>query len=236
MLDSILFGKPFMKTLLTLCLLLSVTFTSPTRAADTISGTVLEVKEVESYTYLRLKTKAGEVWAAVNRAPVKLGAQVSIENTSEMRNFESKALKKTFPVIVFGVLAGSDKEMLSAHAGVSHAPEAAEKIQVPKATGANAKTVSEIVTQAKDLKDKPVLVRGKVVKFNPGIMGKNWVHLRDGTGNAADNSNDILITAPMSTMAKPGDVVTVSGTVRTDKDFGAGYAYKVLIEDATLKQ
>jgi len=225
-----------MKLLLTLCLLLASAFVNPAFAADSVSGTVLEVKEVESYTYLRLKTKEGEVWAAVNRAPVKLGAQVAIENASEMRNFESKALKKTFPVIVFGVLAGSDKEMLSAHSGVSHAPEAAEKIQVPKASGANAKTVAEIVTQAKDLKDKPVVVRGKVVKFNPGIMGKTWIHLRDGSGNAADNSNDILITAALNTMAKPGDVVTVSGTVRTDKDFGAGYAYKVLIEDATVKQ
>jgi hypothetical protein len=224
-----------MKFLPAFGLLLAVLVAMPVLAADSVSGTVLEVKEVDSYTYLRLKTKEGEVWAAVNRAPVKLGAQVAIENASEMRNFESKALKKTFPVIVFGVLAGSDREMLSAHSGVSHVQESTEKIQVSKATGANAKTVAEIVTQAKDLKDKPVEVRGKVVKFNPGIMGKTWIHLRDGTGNAADNSNDILITAAMSTMAKPGDVVTVSGTVRTDKDFGAGYAYKVLIEDATLK-
>jgi hypothetical protein len=224
-----------MKFLLTLGLLLASAFATPAFAADSVSGTVLEVKDVDSYTYLRLKTKEGEVWAAVNRAPVKLGEQVSVENTSEIRNFESKALKKTFPLIVFGVLAGSDKEMLSAHSGVSHAQDSTEKIQVPKASGANAKTVAEIVTQAKDLKDKPVVVRGKVVKFNPGIMGKTWIHLRDGSGNAADNSNDILITAAMNTLAKPGDVVTVSGTVRTDKDFGAGYAYKVLIEDATLK-
>ena len=106
-------------------------------------------------------------------------------------------------------------------------------IKVPKAVGTNARTVEELVTKRTELKDKPVLVRGKVVKFNPEIMGKNWVHLRDGSGSAADGSNDILVTTMAST--KVGDVVTVEGTVRTDKDFGAGYSYRVLIEDATFK-
>jgi len=106
-------------------------------------------------------------------------------------------------------------------------------IKVAKAVGTNARTVEELVTQRTELKDKPVLVRGKVVKFNPEIMGKNWVHLRDGSGTATDGSNDILVTTMAAT--KVGDVVTVEGTVRTDKDFGAGYSYRVLIEDATLK-
>jgi DNA/RNA endonuclease YhcR with UshA esterase domain len=106
-------------------------------------------------------------------------------------------------------------------------------VKVAKATDPNAKTVEEIVTQRADLKDKPVVVRGKVVKFNPGIMGKNWVHLRDGTGAEDKNTNDILVTTQDDT--KPGDVVTISGTVRIDKDFGSGYAYDVLVEDATIK-
>jgi hypothetical protein len=78
-----------------------------------------------------------------------------------------------------------------------------------------------------------VQVRGKVVKFSPQIMGKNWIHLRDGSGSASDNSNDILVTS--SAQTNVGDVVTVTGTVRVDKDFGAGYVYKVLIEEATLQ-
>jgi hypothetical protein len=106
-------------------------------------------------------------------------------------------------------------------------------IHVAKATGANAKTVEKIVTQRAQLKDKPVVVRGKVVKFHSGIMGKNWIHLRDGTGVEAKGSNDILVTTQGK--ARVGDVVTISGTVRVDKDFGSGYAYDVLIEDATIK-
>ena len=83
--------------------------------------------------------------------------------------------------------------MAAAHAGVAKTADVGD-IHVAKASGANARTVAEIVTKGAELKDKPVLVRGKVVKYNPEIMGKNWIHLRDGSGSASDNSNDVLVT------------------------------------------
>ena len=230
-----------MKLLLSICL--AVAFTCA-HAADkpaaptgnAVKGTVLEVKDVPSYTYMRLKTKDGEMWAATSTTPVKTGAEVTLENTSVMKNFESKALHKTFPTIVFGTLAGaqtSGSGVGNPHAGMSKPVDVGD-VRVAKATGANARTVAEVLTKGGELKDKPVVVRGKVVKYNPAIMGKNWVHLRDGTGSATDNSNDILVTTAND--AKVGDVVLAEGTVRTDKDFGSGYAYKVMIEDAKLKK
>ena len=108
----------------------------------------------------------------------------------------------------------------------------ATPIKVAKASGANAYTVADVVGKATQLKDKPVKVNGQVVKYNAGIMGKNWIHLRDGSGTPAKSDNDILVTT--AAPAKVGDLVAVSGVVRNDKDFGAGYSYKVLIEDATL--
>jgi hypothetical protein len=119
------------------------------------------------------------------------------------------------------------------HPAINRAADPGD-VKVTKAVGANARTVAEIVAKRAELKDQTVLVRGKVVKFNPEIMGKNWVHLRDGSGSAADGSNDILVTT--LAQAKVGEVVTVQGTVRTDKDFGSGYSYQVLIEEATLKR
>jgi hypothetical protein len=205
--------------------------TSP-MPGNVLSGIVLEVKDVDSYTYLRLKTKEGETWAAVGKAQIKKGSTVSIENTMVMTNFESKSLKKTFPTIIFGTLPVSEKETASAHAGVAKVQDSTP-IKVSRATGANARTVAEIVSQGKDLKDKPVELHAQVVKFSPAIMGKNWVHLRDGSGSAADGSNDILVTSAGKT--KVGDVVTVTGVVRVDKDFGAGYVYKVLIEDGNIQ-
>lgn len=231
-----------MKKLSIACLLVAAAITTSVWAADApatapastrvVTGVILEVKDVDSYTYLRLKTKDGETWAAVSKTPLKKGATVVIEDAMVMQNFESKSLKKTFPSIIFGSLAGSAKNAANPHGGVAKVPDAGP-IQVAKATGANARTVAEVVTKATELKDRQVQVRGKVVKYSAQIMGKNWIHLRDGSGTASDNSNDILVTS--SAQAKLGDVVTVTGVVRVDKDFGAGYAYKVLIEEATLQ-
>jgi hypothetical protein len=202
-----------------------------------VKGEVLEVKDVEAYTYLRLKTKDGETWAAVAKATVKKGAEVTIENVMVMNNFESKSLKQTFPTILFGSLGGAAGGMAAGPAGHGGAPKPevdTSNIKVAKAVGPNAHTVAEILAKGAALKDKPVLVRGKIVKYNEGIMGKNWIHLRDGTGSEKSANNDVLVTT--TNQAKPGDLVTVKGVVRTDKDFGSGYAYKVMIEDATLQQ
>lgn len=228
-----------MKSLLAICLMIAAPLvgagekSAPVSTDPTaLTGTVLEVKEVESYTYLRLKTASGEVWAAITKAAVKTGDEVTLGKVSVMTNFESKSLKKTFPTIYFGSLAGAGSAMPAGHPASAAAAPA--DLRVDKATGANARTVAEIVGQGAKLKDKPVTVRGQVVKYNPGIMGKNWLHLRDGTGSEAGNNNDILVTTLHE--ARLGDIVTVKGVVRANKDFGGGYAYKVLVEDATLQK
>jgi hypothetical protein len=232
-----------MKTPLAILTILAFTFawvgesSSAAMTATVIKGEILEVKDVDNYTYLRLKTKDGETWAAVDKAQLKKGAEVTIENATVMNNFESKSLKQTFKTIVFGNLASAAgspaMDMATAHSGTAKAVDAGD-VRVPKATGTNARTVAEIVMKSTELKNKPVVIRAKVVKFNGGIMGKNWLHVRDGSGSAADNTNDLLVTTADS--AKVGDVVTVSGAVHTDRDFGSGYSYKVIVEDATLQQ
>jgi hypothetical protein len=231
-----------MKALLAICMLVSASFVlaGETPVVSTVKGEVLEIKDVDSYTYLRLKTKDGETWAAVNKTPVKKGAEVTIENVMVMNNFESKSLKMTFPTIFFGTLSGTGgsspadrTDMTKAHSGLAKTIDTGD-IHVPKASGPDARTVAEVMTKGADLKGQTVLVRGKVVKYNPEIMGKNWVHLRDGTGTTSNNTNDVLVTT--MNQAKVGDIVTAKGVVRTDQDFGAGYSYKVLIEEATLQQ
>lgn len=121
-------------------------------------------------------------------------------------------------------------------AGVHGAPKAADvaDVKVPKATGPDARTVAEVVTDRAKLKDKTVVVRGKVVKFTRAVMGKNWIHVRDGSGSAAQNTNDLVVNTKEE--AKVGDVVIVKGVVKTDVDLGAGYTYQVLLENATLQK
>ena len=232
-------------------LLLSIGWAAANPASaqsPSLKGEVLEVKDVDAYTYLRLKTAEGEIWAAVNKAAVKKGAQVTIENAALMTNFESKTLKKTFDKIVFGNLAGAQPGTTAASAasappasgnmGAMHAgmakPIDVGDVKVAKAIGADARTVAEIVTGRAALKNKTVVVRAKVVKFTPGVMGKNWLHVRDGSGSAAENTDDVLITTKDET--KIGDVVVAKGVVHTDVDLGSGYSYKVLVEDATLQK
>jgi len=72
-----------------------------------------------------------------------------------------------------------------------------------------------------------------VVRYNGGILDRNWIHLQDGTGKAGDGTNDILVTTTGT--AKVGDVITARGTLAVDKDFGAGYTYAVLVENATIE-
>jgi len=200
-----------------------------------LQGVVLETRNVDSYTYLRLKTAGGEIWAAVPTTSVKTGAQVTVGNTMVMENFESKTLKKKFDKIVFGQIVDPAAAPAAGHAAApAAATPPAPPIKVDKAAGPDARTVADVVTGKAALKGKSVLVRGQVVKVNNGIMGKNWLHLRDGSGSAADGSNDILVTTKGT--AALGDVVTVKGTVRTDLDLGAGYTYAVLIEDAEVRK
>jgi hypothetical protein len=206
--------------------------------APVLTGTVLEVKDVTSYTYLLLRTSEGEIWAAVPSAQVKVGTEVRVVNYQVMSNFHSKSLNRSFDRIVFGSLADRGAQppppdMSAMHAGAPNAPKVIE-VKVQKAKGSNAQTVAGVVTGSASLKDKPVTVRGQVVKFTPRVMGRNWMHLRDGTGSSADGSNDVLVAT--ADTAKVGDIVLVKGTVRTDRDLGSGYSYKVLIEDAKVQK
>ncbi len=228
--------------------------------AASLQGKVLERLDAPPYSYLKLKTDQGEAWAAVPRTDVEKGKDVAVAGAMPMKDFESKTLNRKFEVVYFGTLAGEGapqpagampsgmagmgagggdqpkpdpQQMAAQHAAAAAGPADVGVVKVPKATGADAHTVAEVWAQRTALKEKPVSVRGKVVKFNSGIMGRNWLHLRDGSG-AAGKDNDITITTSDQTAV--GEVVLVKGTVRVDKDFGAGYAYPVIIEDAKLSK
>jgi hypothetical protein len=230
-----------------------------------LTGKVLERLDSPPYSYLRIQTAQGETWAAVPKADVANGAEVTVAGALPMKDFESKTLARKFDVVYFGTLGDADAAaapagggamggapmgggmggpamggaqpspaaMAAQHAAAAAGPSEVGDVKVPKASGGDARTVAEVWGQRATLKEKSVTVRGKVVKFNEGIMGRNWLHLRDGTG-ANGKDNDITVTT--GDLTKVGEVVVVKGTVRVDKDFGAGYAYPVIIEDAKVSK
>ena len=124
--------------------------------------------------------------------------------------------------------ASGQPQMPPGHPPAAAATNVTEKIAPPS----GGKSVAEIWAERKALAGKSVTVRGKVVKFNGGILDRNWVHLQDGSGKADDKTNDVTVTT--DAIVKVGDVVTVTGTVVVDKDFGSGYAYPVLIENGKI--
>ena len=92
------------------------------------------------------------------------------------------------------------------------------------------KTVADLNKDKAALAGKTVSTQGKVVKVNNGIMGRNFVHVQDGTGDA--NNNNLIVTSKET--ANVGDQVTISGVLAVNRDFGSGYSYPLLIEDATI--
>jgi hypothetical protein len=215
------------------------------KAASLQTGKVLETLNASNYTYVRVDTGREKLWLAVPQMNIKAGEKVTFEAGLPMKNFQSKGLGRTFETIYFvdQIVRGGDKPaarrvsqpgsqtLPEAHPKISQTNDAATKMDFSRITKASGgKTIAEIYAQKSQLAGKKTAVRGKVVKYNASIMGRNWIHLKDGTG--AEGSNDLAVTT--KTVAKVGDTVLVRGNVVTDKDYGYGYKYPVIIEDAEI--
>jgi len=131
----------------------------------------------------------------------------------------------------------ASRSEMAAHGLTSQAPGGHpavpfSKVNVEKSTAQNGYTVAELYAKKASLNKQKVTVRGRVVKVNPNIMGRNWIHIQDGTGDPAKNTYDLVVTS--TDIAKIGDIVAIEGTLATDKDFGFGYKYDVIVEDSVL--
>lgn len=204
----------------------------------TAEGTVAETMDAANYTYVRVKTASGELWAATSTFKVAVGDKVVVPLDNPMANFHSQSLKRDFPLIYFASSIAHEGEALAAAAVAAvpgHAPSAggaAPQVTEPIPPAPGGVTVASIVTNRKTLAGKTVTVRGKVVKYNGAILGFNWIHIQDGSGTAKDGTNDITVTS--TDTAALGDIVTITGTVVLDKDFGSGYSYAVLLQNARV--
>ena len=209
-----------------------------------LSGKVVETMNSGGYTYICIEKDGKKTWAAVLETKVNVGQDISLQPGYEMVNFTSNTLNRTFDKIVFstGLAAGTaghgTTETKSFHGktmgGKDTEVSATEKIQVEKATGLNAYTIADLYEKRNELDKKSVSVRGKVVKVSSGIMARNWLHIQDGTGTQKDGNNDIVVTS--KDLPAVGDIVTADGTLYKDKDFGSGYKYDVIVEEASVKK
>jgi hypothetical protein len=209
----------------------------------TVTGPVLETMDASTYTYVRLNSDKGDIWAAAPQFPVKVGDRVVVALDNPMINFHSSTLNRDFPLLYFasqispegaapGGAGPAASKLMSGHGSAAAQPPAPPTAPMTPPPGGM--TIADLWANRKSLAGKTVTVHGTVVKFNGGILGRNWIHLQDGTGKAAEETNDITITAPESVGANVGDTITVTGTVGLDRDIGSGYRYAALIENARI--
>lgn len=190
--------------------------------------TVREVINVTEYTYLRVTEGNKEYWMAAPLTDIKVGAILTYNSAMEMKGFESKELKKKFEVIYF-----VDNLETKLGYGSMNKPQkpviAQENITVEKI--ADGITIADLFNNLNKYSNKVVKIKGQVVKLNTGIMGKNWIHIQDGT-KSGDNF-DLTITT--NDMVGKNDIIVATGKIVLDKDFGYGYSYKVIMEDAKIQ-
>lgn len=217
---------------------------------------VNEVIQTSQYTYLNVKEGKNDYWTAIAKDDVKTGEDLFYfsANVTPMENFHSTELDRDFDKILFiskisresngggagtasdphaGVSMGSDPHAgmgmgaSAAHTGRKQA-DPSEDIHVEKAPGGL--TIAELYANAKSYEGKKVKVSGVVVKVNNQIMGRNWIHLQDGT----KHGDDYDLTCTTQDVVNVNDVVIIEGEVAIDKDFTSGYFYPVIVENTKV--
>jgi len=196
---------------------------------------VKEVLQTSKYTYLFVSENNKEFWIAVRRLDAKVGDDVYYQQALPMQNFKSKELDRVFESVLF--IQGNTSTPPTADAikmmGAKKMPPKVDKriagIKVQMANGGI--SIAEVFKNKDKYEGKKVKISGQVVKVNNGIMGKNWIHIQDGTSN----NDDYDLTLTTQNKANKGDIITIEGTVYLKKEFGSGYSYDLIIEEASIK-
>jgi len=198
--------------------------------------TINEVQQTSGYTYLLVQNSDQEFWMAVAKMDVEVGEKVYFVEAMEMQNFESKELNRVFERIVF-VDQISKQPIDDASAKAEYTSKKKEgmkklldSIQISPVEGGQ--SIGELYDSPSKFKSKKVKVRGQVVKVNMDIMDRNWVHLVDGT--KGKDKSDLTFTT--QEVVQVGDTIVFEGVLAIDREFGAGYVYPLIVEEAVLIQ
>ncbi|MEN8118805.1 MAG: OB-fold nucleic acid binding domain-containing protein [Bacteroidota bacterium] len=194
-----------------------------------------EVIQTSSYTYLRVKENDMDNWLAVPKMQAEIGGTYYYEGGMEMKDFHSKELGRNFESVFFlekvATSPADTKNVAQATTYTSTVKSTVVRNEVKIDPAEGGITISELFSSKEKIAGKTVKIRGQVTKYNAAIMKKNWIHLQDGTDY--NGKFDLVVTSNQE--FKVGDIVTIEGKVVLDRDFGYGYSYEILIEEAVAK-
>lgn len=202
--------------------------------SSSLYAKVLEVHDAGNYTYVKLDNNGKVFWAAITARPLEIGMTYTYVEGKVMKDFESKELGRIFDSVMFiddfGEGISENQQNITNSDPHDHVKAKAQKdIQIEPAK--DGKTIADIFNKKAQINGSKVIVRGQVVKINQNIMKRNWIHIQDGTESGGNY--DLTITSVIPPDFEVGDVLTFEGILTIDKDFGAGYKYDVILEDAT---
>jgi len=194
-------------------------------------ATVIDKIPAKGYTYLQVSESKNDYWIAVPTMEIEIGETVYFSRFMVMEDFSSENIDKSFDEILFvedARKSPTPDEMKNIHAGATSTEKQEIKVE-PLTDGI---TVQQLYDDKSAFNGQVVKVKGQVTKFNKQIMKRNWIHIQDGTGD--ENEFDLVITS--NTDVQVGDIIIAEGKVAVDKDFGAGYFFPVMIEEAQIEK
>lgn len=210
-------------------LALSLALIGTLHAGDVYEGTVVDTMNGGGYTYMQIDDTKKKYWVAVEGIDIPKGTEVRFTEEMRAKNFESKALNRKFDEIVFA----SNVQHRTNVPEKGNLALISEQVKESPYKQKDTMSVKEAWENRANLKEKTIAIRGQVVKASVNIIGRNWVHIQDGTGEGSDVGRIVFTSKELP---KVGDVVTASGVVAVEKDFGSGYFYKIIVENATFSK
>ncbi len=188
---------------------------------------VIEAQSGDRYSYLRVHDGNRKYWITSWKVDAHPGDDLYFQSGILKVNMFSKALNKQLDTMY----------MVSR---IAKSPEELSQMVQPdqKDTPGNSSASSPLpkdikIVKIADLNAHPdqyegkfVTVMGKSVKVNNHILGKNWIHIQ------SPNGDDIAITTQDE--IEVGQPCTFTGKVYKDMDFGSGYRFNVIIQEAKL--
>lgn len=201
------------------------------KVSDIHEVTVKEAVHAAGYTYLLVTEGRNEQWLAVNEMDVNIGTTYYYQGGMKMTNFKSRELDRVFESVIFldqisldPLLQPEEPSLSTAHTTTIPV----EKLDISVEVAEDGISIADLVSEKKSYEGKMVRIRGQVTKYNADIMDKNWIHLQDGT--EYDGTFDLTITSDIE--VETGETLTFEGKIALDRDFGFGYFYEIIMEEA----